>query len=385
MQIGINASFVRKPNTGIGQVTLNFLKELVQQKSEHEFILYLEEDLPKDFVLPKNFEKKIFLPLWKRDDLIRKSWWEKYLLPKHMEADHCDAFISPYQCPTITSEKIKHVMVVHDLIPHLFPEYLSNARKKAYQNFSEGAIHRATKIIAISSRTEKDLIKYLEIDPKNITVSYIDVENIFKKEVSAAQSAKVLRRYKLKPGYLYCGGGLDIRKNIEGLLLAYRSILDRNKNDRALPEIPKLVISGKLMPQLAPLITDASKLVKELNLSKCVRLLDMVPQEFLPALYKNASIFIFPSKYEGFGLPVLEAMNQGTPVIAAKNSSIPEIGRDGILYCDPDDIQDIAMVIRNTLLKKELRQTIAERGKERAQSFSWEKFVKKVLHIIENS
>jgi len=384
MRIGINASFARKPNTGIGQVTLNFLKELARQKSEYVFVLYLEEDLPAEIKLPKNFEKKIFLPVWKRDDLIRKIWWEKYQLVKHIEEDKCEAFVSLYQCPTILPKKIEHLMVVHDLIPHIFPQYLNNARKKAYQNFSEGAIHRANKIIAVSSRTEKDLIKYLEIDPKNITVAYIDVDGIFKKEVSETQSAKVLKRYKLKPGYLYCGGGLDIRKNIENLLITYKSLLDRNKNDHLFAEIPKLVISGKLMPQMAPLITDAAKMIKELDLTKHVRLLDMVPQEFLPALYKNASVFIYPSKYEGFGMPVLEAMNQGTAVIAGKNSSLPEIGCDGILYCDPDDIQDMAMVIRNALLKKELRQTIAARGKERAKEFSWKKFTEKILNIIEN-
>jgi len=384
MRIGINASFARKPNTGIGQVTLNFLKELARQKSEYVFVLYLEEDLPAEIKLPKNFEKKIFLPVWKRDDLIRKIWWEKYQLVKHIEEDKCEAFVSLYQCPTILPKKIEHLMVVHDLIPHIFPQYLNNARKKAYQNFSEGAIHRANKIIAVSSRTEKDLIKYLEIDPKNITVAYIDVDGIFKKEVSETQSAKVLKRYKLKPGYLYCGGGLDIRKNIENLLITYKSLLDRNKNDHLFAEIPKLVISGKLMPQMAPLITDAAKMIKELDLTKHVRLLDMVPQEFLPALYKNASVFIYPSKYEGFGMPVLEAMNQGTAVIAGKNSSLPEIGCDGIFYCDPDDIQDMAMVIRNALLKKELRQTIAARGKERAKEFSWKKFTEKILNIIEN-
>lgn len=385
MKIGINASFARKPNTGIGQVTLNFLKQLAREKSEHEFVLYLEEDLPQEIKLPKNFEKRIFLPVWKRDDLVRKIWWEKYQLVNHLEKDKCEAFISLYQCPTITSKKIKHIMVVHDLIPHIFPQYLNNARKKAYQNFTEGAIHRADKIIAVSSRTEKDLIQYLEIDPKNITVAYIDVDGIFKKEVSDKKSAEVLKRYKLKPGYIYCGGGLDIRKNIEALLITYKSMVERNKNDHLFAEMPRLVISGKLMPQMAPLITDAAKIIKDLNLTKNVRLLDMVPQEFLPALYRYALVFMYPSQYEGFGMPVLEAMNQGTAVIAGKNSSIPEIGRDGILYCDPDDISDMAMVLRNVLLKKDLREVIGKRGKERAKEFSWEKFTAKILNILENS
>jgi len=385
-KIGINASFARKPNTGIGQVTLNFIKELAQRKTDHEFVLYLEEPLPKDLILPKNFRQEIFLPpLWKRDDLVRKIWWEKYMLPKKMEHDKCcEVFISPYQCPSVFSPKITHLMIVHDLIPRLFPEYLNNMRKKAYQNFSEGAVHQASKIITVSSRTEKDLIKYLKINPKKITIDYPDVDPIFKKEVSQKKNSETLKRYKLKPGYLYCGGGLDKRKNIETLLQAYKMLLERNKNEHFLPEIPKLVISGKMMPQMAPLITDASKLVKEINLSKNVRLLDLVPQKFLPALYKNACLFIYPSLYEGFGLPVLEAMNQGTPVIAGKNSSLPEIGKDGILYCDPEDTQDLAMVIKNALLKKELREVVGKRGKERAAEFSWKKFVDKILNIIEN-
>jgi len=385
MKIGINASFARKPSTGIGQVTLNFIKELAKTETEHQFILYLEEDLPKDIILPSNFRKEIFKPPWKRDDLIRKTWWEKYMLPLKAEHDKCcEAFISLYQCPTILPGKIKHLMIVHDMIPTIFPEYLNNMRKKAYQNFSEGGIHQADKIIAVSSRTEKDLIKFLDINPKDIAVNYIDVDPIFKKEVSQTKDTNILKEYKLKPGYLYCGGGLDVRKNIEGLLQVYKSLLTKNKNIHFLEEIPKLIISGKLMPKMTPLITDAEKLIKEMNLSEHVQLLDMVPQEDLPALYKNASLFIFPSKYEGFGLPVLEAMNQGTPVIAGKNSSIPEVGKDGILYFDPDDLEDMEMVIRNALLKKDLREAMSRRGLERAKEFSWEKFTKKILNIIEN-
>jgi len=385
MKIGINASFARRPNTGIGQVTLNFIKELARIKTEHEFVLYLEEDLPKDIALPKNFHKEIFKPFWKRDDLVRKTWWEKYALPQKVENDKCcEVFISLYQCPTAFPKRVKHLMFVHDLIPHIFPEYVGNIRKKAYQNFSEGGIHKADKIISVSSRTEKDLIKILDIDPKKITVNYIDVDPIFKKKVTQEQSATVLKKYHLKPGYLYFGGGLDVRKNVEGLILAYNSLLQSNKRSHFLEEVPQLIISGKLMPKMAPLITDVEEMIKKLNLTKQVRLLDMVPQKDLPALYKNASLFVFPSKYEGFGLPVLEAMNQGTPVITSKNSSIPEVGHDGVIYCDPDDTEDLEMVMRNALLKKDLRDVIGKRGLERAKEFSWEKFTKKVLNIIEN-
>jgi len=384
MKIGINASFARKPYTGIGQVTVNFLKKLIETKTKEnlEFVLYLEEDI--DLKLPSNFTKRIFLPIWKRDDLIRKIWWEKRLLPKKVKKDNCDILLSLYQSPTVLSNETIHIMLVHDVIPEIFPEYLNNSRKKKYWKLTKKAILEADKIMAISSRTEKDLIRYLEIEPERISINYIDVDEIYKKDVSDARSKKVLKKYGLNPGYILGGGGLEVRKNIEGLIRAYHNLLESNKRTRFIKEFPKMAISGKLMPGLAPLVTDAEKIVKELNLTQQVKLLDFVPQEDLPALYKNALFFSYPSLYEGFGLPVLEAMNVGTPVMTSKRSSLPEVGRDTTLYCHPEDGRDVEMVFRNIILNEHLRDELRRRGKERAKNFSWGKFVEKFFGIIEN-
>jgi len=381
MKIGINASFARKSNTGIGQVSINFLKELSKSKKD-KFVLYLEEDLPKNIKLPKNFQKRIFLPLWRRDDLIRKVWWEKIILPKKIKEDNCDVFLSLYQCSTKLDKRTKHIMLVHDIIPELFPEYLNNSRKRKYWNLTKEAIQRADKIMAISVRTEKDLIQHLSIDPKKITVNRIDVDEIYRQNVLMSKSQNVLKKYKIKPGYIYSGGGLEIRKNIEGLIRAYALLFESNKNSQLIQNFPQLVISGKLMPSLAPLVLDAEKLVKKLNLRRNVNLLDFVPQNDLPALYKNAKMFVFPSLYEGFGLPVLEAMNVGTPVITSKKASLPEIGRDAVLYFNPEDVQDMAMVMKNVLLNENIRTELKRRGKERAKDFEWKKFVKKLFGII---
>jgi len=401
MRIGINASFLRKQDTGLGQVTANFLKELVeiesvqadlaidnlkiQELKKIEVILYLEEDVK--IKLPKNtaasvvkFSKQIFLPLYKRDDLIRRIWWEKFLLPQKVKQDKCDIFLSLYQSATILTGKTKHLMVVHDLIPKLFPSYLSNWRKKLYQNLVEKAIKKVDKIIAISHRTEKDLINQLQIDPGKVAVSYIDADPIYKQQFSSAQLQKVLKKYKLEPGYLYSGGGLEMRKNVESIVRAYKLLLDNPENVKV---IPKLVIFGKLLPQLAPLVTDVEKLVDELGLEDHVVLLDQVSQADLPALYASALVFIYPSFYEGFGLPILEAMNQGTPVITSKTSSLPEVGRDSVLYCNPNDVEDLAMVIKNVLDNSHLQAALSLKGRERAAHFSWVRFVRKFLNIVE--
>src|SRR3989338_2776180 len=238
MQIGINASFARKENTGIGQVTINFLRKLIElkaksekRKTNDEFVLYLEEDI--DLKLPDNFTKRIFLPFWKRDDLIRKIWWEKFLLPKKVKEDGCDVFISLYQCPTIITSppqmrrglrggvdkfqylsvpaghlpsfegrRLIHIMIVHDIIPKLFPEYLNNSRKKLYWKQTEKAIKKADKIIAISHRTEKDLVQHLQIPPEKISVDYIDVDEIYKKEINDTAGMKVFNKNNLQPGYI---------------------------------------------------------------------------------------------------------------------------------------------------------------------------------------
>lgn len=385
-RIGINASFARKPGTGIGQVTVNFLKKLTEFPTSHsqfpdnkkvEFVLYLEEDA--DFVLPSNFKKMVFLPLWKRDDLIRKIWWEAFSLPRLAKKDGCDALLSLYQCPTVSFSGMPHLMVVHDIIPRLFPAYLGNWRKKLYWLLTERAIKKASRLVAVSRRSEKDIIRTLAVASAKIAVSYVAADEIFGKEVSDKEKEQVLAKYGLKEGYIYHGGGLEVRKNAEGVLRAYKILLeDKGK----LSDVPDLVVSGKLMPELAPLVTDVQELVQGLGIAQKVKLLGFVPQEDLPALYRAAGLFVYPSRYEGFGLPVLEAMHQGTPVITAKTSSLPEVGSDAVLYVDPEDMDEIAQVMRKVLNDSHLAGTLSLRGRQRAAKFTWDSFVSKITAII---
>lgn len=389
IKVGINVSFLRKPSNGTGQVTSNFLRKLIEKNWKSlerniQYVLYLEEDI--DWVLPGNFSKCVFLPLWKRDDLIRKIWWEKYLLPNQVKKDECDIFLSLYQCPTILRSygKIRHLMFVHDIIPKLFPEYLNNWRKKVYWNLTEKAIIKADKIIVNSVHSEKDLIRYLKLSASDISVNHIDTDEIYKKEVSNEKKERIMAKYDIKRGYIYAGGGMEVRKNIEGVIRAYGFLLEKNRQEHFLNHFPNLVVSGKLLPQLAPLITDAEKLVRELNLTAHVKLLDFVPQEDLPALYSCASVFVYPSFYEGFGIPILEAMRQGTPVVTARNSSLEEVGADAVQYCHPDNIPDIAGAMKNILLNKKHRKELIRRGKEKSKYFSWDKFTDKMIEYFVN-
>ena len=385
MRVGINASFLRKPATGIGQVTRHFLEELSRstEGEKTEFFVYLEEAMPSDIHLPSKFSVRSFVPLlWKRDDLIRKMLWEKSSLPRQAKKDGCDVLLSLYQSATIAPKGMRHIMVVHDIIPRLFPEYLNNARKRKYQDLIERAIVKADAIVVVSSKTKEDLIEHLGVAAEKISVNRIDVDPAFKREVSKEQAEVVMRKYSLQPGYIYLGGGLEKRKNAEGLLLAYKLLVDRNKREKFMEEVPKLTISGKLMPELAPLIVDVERLVNEMNLSTRVKVLGFVPQEDLPALYAKASLFVFPSLYEGFGMPVLEAMSQGTPVLTSNTTSLPEVGKDAVAYCDPESVEDMAEGMRKLLLDGEMRATLGARGKKRSLEFSWSSFVQKIVKML---
>lgn len=382
MKIGINTSFLRKPATGIGQVTTHFLNELIKQVKEdkkyknHKFVLYLEEDI--DLELPKNFQKKVFLPFYKRDDLFRRILWEKFSLPCQAHKDGCNLLLSLYQSATIIKYVcMKHVVLVHDIIPRLFPEYLNNFRKKFYQSQVEKAIYGAHMIMTVSDHSKKDLIEKMNVKPGKIFSNYISIDPLYSEDIFQNESDRVMKKYNLESGYIYSGGGLEVRKNTDGTIRAYKKLVDRNS------KVPPLVISGKLMPQLAPLVVDIEKLVKELKIEDKVKIIGYVDQEDLPALYKNAAMFVYPSHYEGFGMPVLEAMQVGTSVITSETSSLPEVGGETVLYADDESDEDLANKMEELLDDNELRDNLIVKAGEKAEEFSWKKFVDNFFDIIE--
>jgi len=381
MNIAINASFLRKSYTGIGQVTTHVLNELIERAQNdksmknHKFFVYSEDEC--DIDLPKNFYKRNFLPrFYKRDDLFRKLLWEKYWLPRRARQDGCEILLSLYQSATVVKyTDMKHVMVVHDVIPHIFPEYLNNMRKRMYWQFVEKGMYSSSKIITVSEHTKIDLETKLNIKPVKIIVDPIAVDPIFKKDVTQKDVAYVITKYKLSENYIYTGGGLEMRKDVDRTLRAYKMLRERLNN------VPELVVSGKLMPELSPLIIDVEKIADELGIKKYVKILDFVPQEDLPALYKGAQLFMFPSRYEGFGMPMLEAMTVGTPVLTAKNSSLEEVGGDAVAYTEHDD-EKMCNKMRELLQDKEQLQKMSIDGKERAKQFSWQKFVTTICDTI---
>lgn len=370
MKIGINASFLRKPDTGIGQVSRGFISELIKSHSDkNEYFLYLEKDI--DLKLPKNFHKRIFLPAWKRDDLIRKIWWEKFLLPKYVKQDQCDMFISLYQCPTFLPKRIPHKMLVHDLIPKIFPEYLDNWRKKLYFYISNQAIQHADEIITVSEWSKKDIHKFLNIPNDRIKAAYPSVGEEFFEKSSNDKDNKTLEKYDVFGRYIFYISGFDFRKNVPGLLEAFAKLLENYE----VSDI-NLVLGGEDKSRFSRLLTNVKEEIEKFGLGDKVNLIGFVEQKDLPALYRNCEMYVLPSLYEGFGMMPLEAMASGAPVAISKNSSLPEVGGDAVLYFNPHDTDEMARVMGKVLRNNKLRIRLSEKGKDRAKKFSWKNFVK---------
>lgn len=373
MKIGINASFLRKPDTGIGQVTKGFIGEIINNSHGHEYFLYLEEDI--DFKLPQKILKRVFLPkLWKRDDLLRKIYWEVFLLRRKVKSDRCDIFISLYQSPTIFPLTIKHKMLVHDMIWKVFPEYLNNWRKKLYATLCFQATKRADQIFTVSNWSKRDIHKYLKIDYDKIVVANPSVDKIYYDEADRTRDNRVLEKYDVYGRYIFYVGGFDPRKNITALLDAFGILRERE----GLGDV-KLVLGGEDKSKQNNMLLDLKKEIENRNLSQYVQLIGFISQKNLPAFYRQCELFVLPSLYEGFGLMALEAMASGTPTAVSKSSSLPEVCGDAVLYFNPYDKDEMAKVMHKILTNNRLKHRLSEKGRERAKKFKWVTFTEKIL------
>lgn len=381
MRIGINASFLRKPGTGIGQVTVHFVQKLAEATVGNEslsIVLYTEEPVSMQF--PATVSVRSFLPFWKRDDLIRKMLWERQVA-REAKKDGCDTFLSLYQSSTeFQKSSMFHTMVVHDIIPELFPEYRGNGRQRLAWHRVKQGIRSADAIVAVSEATKHDLVEF-GIETERIAVASPDVAPLFREPYDAVVGKQILDRYHLTPGYIYHGGGLEIRKNTAGLLRAYRMLKEKSETGR----LPKLVISGKIHARGNMLATPVQQLLSDLDLEHDVVLLDFVPESDLPALYRNALFFAYPSRYEGFGLPVLEAMTQGTPVLTADNSSLSEVAGQSALYIDAENDESIASGLERMIQDETLRKQLSVAGQESSKRFHWDSFVSTIIYCVTHS
>ena len=284
------------------------------------------------------------------------------LLPHRLNLLHSPDFIPPRFGAGRT------VITVHDLNFVHFPQFLTADSLRYYAGQIEWAIDRADHILADSHQTRQDLLQYLNAPPDKVTTVHLAADEQFR----PLSDLPVLQRYRLSPGYILFVGTLEPRKNIPTLLAAYRILLDRNAT-----ELP-LVLVGR-RGWLAEGIFET---LDALQLDRQVRILDdVMGLESLVQLYNGAGLLVIPSFYEGFGLPVLEAMACHTPVLAADRGSLPEIVGEAGLLINPEDPDELAAAIERILRDDLLRADLIEKGRVQAAKFTWAETARQTLQV----
>lgn len=370
MKIGYDAKRAFLNNTGLGNYSRWLVKALAQYHSENTYYLYAPKVKPNPRLnfLPQFSNIKTIIPIGK----LIKSWWRSKGIVEDLQRDGIDVYHGlSHELPIgIRESRIKSVVTVHDLIFMRFPEQFGWISRTIYRLKVAKACDVADKIIAISKRTKDDLVELLEVDPTKIKVIYQGCDPIFKVEQSAKQKKTIADKYNLPTDFILNVGTIEERKNILLLVKALPSVENN---------IP-IVVVGKPTKYLKAV----KSYISANNLNNRVVFLHGVEFADLPAIYQLAKVFVYPSRYEGFGIPVLEAITSGTPVIAAKGSCLEEAGGGNSLYVDPNDAIDLADKLNMVISNDQLREKMIAKGKEYSLNFEDAKLADQLMQLYNN-
>ncbi len=370
MHIGISAHFWPRLTSGSGQYLRHLARELARLESGHTFVLIGEAGAFADGKPPLPAVELPRGPF--PTGRLAKLYFEQVALPWAARALHLDLLHVPYLAPPLLSP-VPTVVTVHDLIPYLLPAYRGPLRKQAYTWLDLLAARRARLVIAVSEHTRQDIIRHLRFPPERVCVTY-EAAPPGLGPASEEEKAALRRRYGLPERFILYLGDTDIRKGVHRLLRTFA----HRKESRPGDEVG-LVIAGPLHPPDGRLFLDLPGLARSLGLGRAARFLGPIPEAEKAALYSTATVFAFLSEYEGFGLPPLEAMACGTPVLVGKTSSLPEVVGDAGLLVDPLDEEEVVAALDRLLEDAPLRAELGRRGRERAAAFSWERTARQTL------
>lgn len=370
MTIGIDASRANKTEkTGTEWYSYHLIQELKKiTDPKDQFILYSREKLRGDLgELPSNWQSRVLnwspKKLWTQARLS----WEMWQRPPEM------LFVPAHTLPLIRPEKV--VTTCHDVAFLRLPQSYDWSALKYHEFAVKFAIRHAAKIIAVSEFTKNELIEFFKISPERITVvpNGYDSER-YKIIEDRGGVEKTLTKYNILGAYILYTGRLELKKNIPGLIEAFK-LLKKNYKEPL-----KLVLVGR--PGFG--FEKVTKAIVENNLSDEIIMPGYVAREDLPYLMSGARVFVFPSFYEGFGIPVLEAMACGTPVVASGIPALREVAGEAAYLVDPYFSENIAEGINRVLTDEHLRENLKIRGLDRAKQFSWEKCARETWKVLES-
>jgi glycosyltransferase involved in cell wall biosynthesis len=366
MRIAIDARKLR--DYGIGTYVRNLIRELARIDSTTRYsVLCREQDCEVVRDLGPNFHAVT-------ESAGAYSIGEQFAVPLDLRREHADLFHAPhYVLPPLTP--CRSIVTIHDCIHLRFPQYLPNRLAYAYAKASMwAAAHRAARVITVSEASKRDILSYFNIPESRVEVIYNAIDERFWREPPADEMDRVRERYQLNAPFVLYTGTIKPHKNLERLIEAFNML----RQAPFLKHVQLLIIGDEISKYAA-----LRRTVHRYKLHKHVRFFGFVSDRTLAALYRLADVFVFPSLYEGFGLPPLEAMASGTPVITSNVSSLPEVVGEAALMIDPYDPEAIAGAMRRVLTDASLRSELRTRGLDRARSFSWERSIRRVRDIYD--
>jgi glycosyltransferase involved in cell wall biosynthesis len=364
MHVAINALAVAGRPHGVGTYIKQLIGALAALESSDEFTVFASESGRPHLASAAPRLRYEMAPANRPLRLL----WEQTQLPRLLRSRGVDVFHgATFTLPLWKS--CRHVVSIHDMTFHLTPERHLPAKRYYFQQMIPRACRQADAVIAISESTKRDLISLLGVREEKIFVVYHGVPPHYRRVTDEQPLAAVRRRFGLNRPYVLHVGMLEPRKNLKTLVEAYRTADDIHTDY-------DLVLAGGYGWGYEPLLEQ----IRASGLDS-IRATGYVAEEDLPALYSQAELFVYPSVYEGFGLPVLEAMAFEVPVITSNVSSMPEVAGDACFLIEPEDVSGLKQAMRRILGSPELRSRMAAAGRARAQQFTWEATARRTLDV----
>lgn len=373
MRIAVDARpLLFSQKTGVYRYTVSLFKNLAKIDTENEYFLLLPDTTYREegIDIGRNFRRKRLSNLF--DYSYPGQIWEQLFLPKELKQEDFDLYFSSYfVTPILTS--LPKVVTIYDTIP-LIKQFSLICPKslRKFHFWTSYSAKSASCVMTISRHSKEDIIRSFRVEEEKVRVAYLAASPIFKIEKDKNLLSRVSQKYNLCHDFILFVGYIDPRKNLANVITAYNNLIKRHRLDY------DLIIVG----QMGGMAEDVFIQVRELGLEKKVRFLGYVPDEELVYIYNLASLFVWPSLYEGFGLPILEAMVCGLPVITSNTTSLPEVAGDAAVLIDPYKVKELEEAMYRALTDGSLRKEMREKGLRQAGKFTWEKTASQTLDVF---
>jgi glycosyltransferase involved in cell wall biosynthesis len=375
MHIAFNGWFWDRPDTGSGQYTRALIHALRQ----------IQPDLLMTLVIPPHITEiadpppdvNIAQASTPIGGHLGKVWFEQTSFARTARQIGADLLHIPYWAPPLTAP-LPIVTTIHDVITLSMPVYQGGPLARLYTSLVAAGARGASHVLTDSEASKTEIIDMLRVDPARVSAIWLATDDRFHPRRDTDDEARIRAAYNLPERFVLYLGGYDIRKNVHTLLLAYTYV------GQAMAEDVPLVLAGRQPRQWdTPRFPDLPTYIDQLAIQDYVQWTGEIDEADKPTLYRMAEVVVFPSRYEGFGLPVLEAMACGTPVVACNASSVPEIAGEAGFLVEPDDAREMSGAILSILLQEPLAQQLRNIGLSRATAFSWRKTAQATLSIYQ--